>query len=71
MTTEILVALIGGTATVSAVVVGRILSHFEHKKTESTINRIEIQLNGKLEERIKIAVQAALKEKQSATGKLL
>lgn len=53
---------IGGIVAV-LIIVSRVLSHFEHKKTN---DKITIMLNGDLDKRIKKIVDDSLKENKDA-----
>lgn len=46
MSDTIIVALIAGSFNVLAVVIGRLLSHFEHKKTSAEVSEIKKLVNG-------------------------
>lgn len=37
---------------VISVVIGRVMSHFEHKKTERDVTQIKVYINGAMEQRM-------------------
>lgn len=51
-----------GAIVVIVIAISRILSHFEHKKTNKKVGDIYIKLNGELEQKIKTAIEEALKK---------
>lgn len=53
--------IVGGVVA-TLVIVSRVLSHFEHKKTN---DKITIMFNGSLDERVKKIVDETLKEKET------
>lgn len=47
MSDLVLVAIITGAANILAVVISRIISHYEHRHTAQQVQEIHVMLNGK------------------------
>lgn len=64
MTNETATLIVTGVVAVS-----RILSHFEHKKTEKTASEIKIYINGEMEKKIAEAKEQGREEERNKTKK--